>query len=177
MSTGARHGYGAALKAILGLQAAILTHLFIVAIGFGALLAASETAFSLVKLTGAAYLVWLGVQKWRAPVLAMERNVLPGNGKNLFIQGLLVNLTNPKAVIFIGALVPQFVSPANALLPQYLLIAATLCLTDLVVMSCYALLAVRLTGWLTNPAAIRLQNRAFGSLFVAAGGLLAVSGR
>ena len=66
MSTGMRHGYLAALTAILGLQAAILLHLMIVALGLGALLAASETAFALVKFVGAAYLVWLGIQKWRA---------------------------------------------------------------------------------------------------------------
>jgi len=61
MSTGARHGYGTALVAILGLQAALLVHLIIVAVGFGSLLAASETAFLLVRFIGAAYLVWLGV--------------------------------------------------------------------------------------------------------------------
>ena len=162
MSTGMRHGYWAALTAILGLQAAILVHLLIVALGLGALLAASETAFSLVKLLGAVYLVWLGIQKWR---------------RGLFLQGVLVNLTNPKAIIFIGALVPQFVDPAQPQIPQYLLIALTLCLTDLAVMSGYALAAVRLGRWLHDPTAIRLQNRAFGGLFVSAGVLLALSSR
>jgi homoserine/homoserine lactone efflux protein len=63
MSTGGRHGYWAAFIAILGLQVAILVHLLIVAVGFGALLAASETAFFVVKLMGAAYLVWLAYRK------------------------------------------------------------------------------------------------------------------
>ncbi|WP_323054941.1 LysE family transporter [Dechloromonas sp. A34] len=66
MSTGMRHGYRAALVVILGLQAALLVQIIIVAIGFGTLLAASETAFAVVKFAGAAYLVWLGIQKWRA---------------------------------------------------------------------------------------------------------------
>jgi homoserine/homoserine lactone efflux protein len=177
MSTGMRHGYWAALMAILGLQTAILIHLLIVALGLGALVAASETAFSVVKFLGAAYLVWLGLQKWRAPVVPVDANAPPVLRKGLFLQGVLVNLTNPKAIIFIAALVPQFVSPGQAQVPQYLIIATTLCLTDLTVMSGYALAAVHLGRWLHDPIAIRRQNRFFGGLFVSAGALLAVSSR
>lgn len=179
MSTGMRHGYWAALTAILGLQAAILLHLLIVALGLGALLAASETAFALVKFIGAAYLVWLGIQRWRAPPLPADAtpDASPVLSKSLFLQGLMVNLTNPKAIVFIGALVPQFVDPVKAQVGQYLLIAVTLCLTDMFVMSCYALAASRLGGWMRDPAAIRSQNRLFGGLFISAGAILAVSSR
>jgi len=177
MSVGVRHGYWSAFTAILGLQAAILVHLAIVAVGFGALLAASETAFSVVKFVGAAYLIWLGIQKWRAPPLPVDADQLPIRRTGLFLQGMLVNLTNPKAIIFIGALVPQFIDPGRPQLHQYLLIAATLCLTDIVVMSAYALAAGRLGRWLHDPKAIRLQNRTFGGLFISAGTLLAFSSR
>jgi homoserine/homoserine lactone efflux protein len=179
MSTGMRHGYWAALTAILGLQAAILLHLLIVALGLGALLAASETAFALVKFIGAAYLVWLGIQRWRAPPLPADAtpDASPVLSKSLFLQGLMVNLTNPKAIVFIGALVPQFVDPVKAQVGQYLLIAVTLCLTDMFVMSCYALAASRLGGWMRDPAAIGSQNRLFGGLFISAGAILAVSSR
>ena len=155
MSTGMRHGYWSALMAILGLQAAILVHLAIVALGLGAVLAASESAFFLIKILGAAYLVWLGIQKWRAPAIPIDANVPTVRRKGLFLQGVLVNLTNPKAIVFIAALVPQFVDPAQPQLQQYLLIAATLCATDLAVMSGYALAAVHLGRWLHDPAAIR----------------------
>ncbi len=179
MSTGMRHGYWAALTAILGLQAAILLHLLIVALGLGALLAASETAFALVKFIGAAYLVWLGIQRWRATPLPADAtpDASPVLSKSLFLQGLMVNLTNPKAIVFIGALVPQFVDPVKAQVGQYLLIAVTLCLTDMFVMSCYALAASRLGGWMRDPAAIGSQNRLFGGLFISAGAILAVSSR
>jgi homoserine/homoserine lactone efflux protein len=177
MSTSIRHGYWSALVAIFGLQAAILAHLAIVAVGFGALLAASETGFSVVKSIGAAYLIWLGIQKWRSPPLPVDAEHLPVRRRGLFLQGLLVNLTNPKAIIFIGALVPQFIDPGQSLLEQYLLIAATLCLTDIIVMSAYALAAGRLGRWLHDPKAIRLQNRAFGGLFISAGTFLAFSSR
>lgn len=177
MSTGMRHGYRAAFRAILGLQAAILTHLLIVAVGLGALLASSELAFNVVKLAGAAYLVWLGVEKWRAAPVAIDQGCEPLPPDGLFWQGLLVNLTNPKAVIFVGALVPQFIDPSAAQLSQYLLIALTLCLTDIIVMSGYAIAAARLGGWLHDPLAIRRQNRVFGSLFISAGMLLGFSSR
>lgn len=177
MSTALRHGYRSALLAIIGLQLAILLHLAIVAIGFGALLAASEEAFAVVKLVGAAYLIWLGIQKWRAPTPPVGVGLVPVRRTGLLLQGLLVNLTNPKAIIFIGALVPQFIDPAQPQLQQYLLISLTLCLTDIIVMSVYALAARQMGRWFTDPVALRLQNRLFGGLFMAAGSVLAFSSR
>jgi homoserine/homoserine lactone efflux protein len=177
MSTGTRHGYRAALVTILGLQFALLAHVAIVAVGLGALLAASETAFTLLKLIGAGYLVWLGLQKWRAPRLPIDGECPESPRNSLFMEGLLVNLSNPKAIVFICALVPQFIDPSKAQLPQYLIIAATLCATDTVVMSTYALAAARLDNWLHRPEYVRLQNRIFGGLFVSAGALLGLSAR
>lgn len=177
MSTGGRHGYWAAFIAILGLQVAILVHLLIVAVGFGALLAASETAFFVVKLMGAAYLVWLGIAKWRAPLSPVDENLVSLPRGGFFLQGLLVNLINPKAIIFIGALVPQFINPVQPILAQYLIVAATLSSIDVITMSIYALAAVRMGQWMHNPKAIQLQNRTFGGLFFSAGVFLAGSAR
>ena len=175
MSTGLRHGYVGTLPAIAGLQAALLIQLTIVALGLGAVLAASSTAFECIKLAGAAYLVWLGILKWRS---AKDPERLDDGWRSgLFRQGLLVNLTNPKAIIFMAALTPQFIDPNQPQWPQFLIIALTMCAVDTLVMSGYALLASRLRdGWLT-AAARRGQNRVFGALFVAAGLLLATSGR
>ncbi|RIX49088.1 MAG: homoserine/homoserine lactone efflux protein [Rhodocyclales bacterium GT-UBC] len=176
MSTGMRYGYRSAFVVILGLQLALVCHLFLVAVGLGALLAASETAFMAVKLIGAGYLLCLGLKKWRAPVVPVE--VAEQEGRpGLFVQGLLVNLTNPKAIVFIGALVPPFIDASVPQLPQYLIVGGTLCITDVVVMSAYAVLASRLGGWLYEPRAILLQNRVFGGLFAMAGAFLAVSSR
>jgi homoserine/homoserine lactone efflux protein len=176
VATGLRHGYAAALTLILGLQAAFLVHLSIVAVGLGTLLAASETAFDVVKFCGAAYLVWLGVQKWREAPAAAEAPA-PASRRGLFAQGLLVNLSNPKAIVFIAALVPQFIDAAAPQWPQYLVIAATLCAVDVVTMSLCALAATRLGRWLHDPQALRVQNRVFGGIFVAAGSALALSSR
>lgn len=178
MSAGLQYGYWVALRAIIGLQAALLIQLTVVAAGLGALLATSALAFDLVRIAGAGYLIWLGLQKWRAPVTAIDRAVAPsGPSGGLFVQGLLVNLSNPKAILFIAALVPQFVDPAAPQWSQWVLIGTTMCAVDTLVMSGYALLVWRLRRCLQAPRALRMQNRLFGSFFIAAGTLLVSSGR
>lgn len=175
MSVGVRHGYRHALKAILGLQTALLLQLLLVALGLGALLAASELAFLIVKLAGAAYLVWLGIQRWREPLAIGEGD--PNVSGAFYRQGILVNFGNPKAIVFIAALVPQFIDPQAPQVPQFAVIALTMCSLDTAVMSCYALLASRFRGVLATPRRGLLANRVFGSIFVAAGALLAGASR
>ena len=177
MSVGLRHGYWAALRAILGLQSALVIQLSIVAAGLGALLAASTTAFNIMKLLGAAYLIWLGIQKWRETPQTVEGENVATPPSGLFVQGLLVNLTNPKAIVFIAALTPQFIDPGRPQWLQFLILAATMCGVDTVVMSGYALLASRLGAWLHDARARRTQDRFFGGLFIGAGALLATSSR
>ncbi len=173
MSAALRYGYWPALRAILGLQAALILQLLIVAGGLGALLATSALAFDLVKFSGAAYLVWIGIQKWRLPPQEIDESGAALTPRGLFRQGLLVNLSNPKAIIFVAALVPQFIDPARPQWPQILIIGLTMCVVDTLVMSAYALLVSRLRRWLHDPRALRAQNRFFGGVFVAAGVLLA----
>lgn len=178
IATGLRHGYVGAVRAIFGLQSALLIQLLIVALGLGAVLAASSTAFLFLKVAGAAYLIYLGVRKWRAPAEDLDEQSVPERrGRGFFLQGLLVNLTNPKALIFIVALVPQFVTPDLPQAPQFAIIATTMVMTDFVVMSCYALLAGRCRAWLHSPRMLKAQNRVFGGLFVGAGALLAMSSK
>lgn len=177
MSVGLRHGYRHALAAILGLQTALLLQLCLVAIGLGALLAASENAFLAVKLAGAAYLVWLGVQKWRSPVAEGESLSSADPKSGFYRQGILVNLGNPKAIVFIAALVPQFIDPLAPQAIQFLLIGLTMVSIDVAVMSGYALLAARLRGAVRGRRAALLQNRIFGGIFVGAGVLLAGASR
>ena len=177
MSVGLRHGYAGALRSIAGLQTALAIQLGIVAAGLGALLAASALTFDIIKLTGAAYLIWLGIQKWRSEPNPEAGTEPSGLSRGLFLQGLLVNLTNPKAIVFMAALTPQFIDPAKPQLPQFLIIAVTMCGVDSIVMSGYALLASRLRRWLSDPQSVRRQNRFFGSVFVGAGAMLAVTGK
>ena len=175
MSCGLQHGFARGYVGTVGLIAGIGTALAIVSVGMGAVLATSVTAFLVVKWVGVAYLVWLGVQQWRASAAPVQAE-REGNGysaKALIAKGWAINATNPKGILFMLAVVPQFVDLARPLLPQYLLIGATLAFTDLVVMAGYTALAARVLRLLRDPAHIRLTNRVFGALFVAAATLLA----
>lgn len=177
MSAGLRFGYGGALRVIGGLQSALTIQVTVVALGLGAILTTSAHAFDLIRFLGAAYLIWLGIQKWRAPVEEIDAEAPAAAAEGLFVEGLLVNLTNPKAIVFIAALVPQFIDPNRPQWPQFLIIVLTMCSVDTIVMSGYALLASRMRGWLHNPRLMKTQNRFFGGVFVGAGALLAASGR
>ena len=94
--------------------------------------------------------------------------------RQLILKAWMINVVNPKGTVFLLAVVPQFISPSQPLLPQYLIIGATLAFTDMVVMCGYTALASRVLGALKKPAQIRAMNRTMGSLFVIAGSLLAL---
>ncbi|MBN9698584.1 MAG: LysE family transporter [Zoogloea sp.] len=178
MSVGLRHGYWHALRGILGLQTALVLQMALVFAGLGALLAASENAFIALKLAGAAYLVWLGIQKWRAPAVPDgESSLGTPSPRGFYRQGILVNLGNPKAIVFIAALVPQFIDASAPRLLQFVVMVATMCSVDILVMSGYALLASRFRRAAGSARAVRLQNRVFGGLFVSAGLFLAGTSR
>jgi homoserine/homoserine lactone efflux protein len=177
MAAGIRYGYRKGLWNIAGLQLGILFVLTVVAAGLGALLVASTVAFNVIKWLGAAYLVWLGIQQWRAPAAAIDADAtgvgLGGTPRDLMLRGFLVNATNPKGIVFMLAVLPQFIDPARPQLPQYAICGATLFFTDLVVMSGYTGLAAKVLRLLREPHHIRWMNRTFGGLFVAAGAVLA----
>jgi len=175
MTAGMRYGYARATWNILGLQLGILFVLAIVAAGLGAIIAASTTLFTAIKWLGAAYLVYLGIQQWRAPAAPVTEagTDVSGTPRQLVLRGFLVNATNPKGIVFMLAVLPQFIDPALPQLPQYAVCGATLFFTDLVVMSGYTGLAARVLRALREPRHVRWVNRTFGGLFVAAGALLA----
>jgi len=177
MAAGLRFGLRRAMWNIVGLIIGIMFVLLVVAVGLGALLATSTVAFLVVKWLGVAYLVWLGVQQWRAPAIAIDADAaatgMAGSRKQLVLRGFLVNATNPKGIVFMLAVLPQFIDPARPQLVQYLICGATLTLTDLVVMTGYTGLAARVLRLLRTPGQIRAMNRTFGGLLMGMGALLA----
>jgi homoserine/homoserine lactone efflux protein len=175
MTAGMRYGYARATWNILGLQLGILFVLAIVAAGLGAIIAASTTLFTAIKWLGAAYLVYLGIQQWRAPAAPVTEagTDVSGTPRQLVMRGFLVNATNPKGIVFMLAVLPQFIDPALPQLPQYAICGATLFFTDLVVMSGYTGLAAKVLRLLREPHHVRWVNRTFGGLFVVAGAVLA----
>jgi len=105
----AMRGPRSGMVIVLGLCTGLLVHTFVVAVGLGALLVASKLAFTLLKSVGAAYLVYLAWQAWRAPVGINPGKVEDVDAAHLYRRGLLMNLSNPKVVIFFLAFLPQFV--------------------------------------------------------------------
>jgi len=176
MSASLQHGFARGWFAIVGLVLGFWTQLVIVAAGVGAIIATSALAFAIVKWLGVAYLVYLGIRQWRAPPLALptgEPSAPSMPRRRIVFEAWLLNAVNPKGTAFMLAVVPQFLTAGEPLLPQYLVIGATLGFTDLVVNILYAALAARLLGVLRTAARRRAINRVFGSLFVALGILLA----
>jgi homoserine/homoserine lactone efflux protein len=180
MASGVRYGWRRGIWNIFGLQLGIMAALLFVALGIGAVISSSVWAFTLVKWFGVAYLIYLGIQKWRLPPQAQtldataERN---GSRWTLFRQGFLVNVSNPKGLVFLLAVMPQFIDPRAPQALQYLICGATLVFTDWVVMNGYTFFAATILRLLREPKQIRWMNRTFGGLFVAAGGLLATFNR
>ncbi|KQV90000.1 lysine transporter LysE [Massilia sp. Root351] len=180
MSHGLSYGVRKASGTILGLQAGLLLVLAIAGAGVGSLLLASELAFNVVKTVGALYLIWLGFSQWRAKVQAAPagadrgapaRAELPSLQKRV-LTGFLTNATNPKGIIFMVAVLPQFISQEHPLLPQLLILAATMCTIDLVVMHSYAFLAASMQRFFRDARAVKRQNRVFGGLLMAVGAAL-----
>jgi homoserine/homoserine lactone efflux protein len=178
MSAGLNHGFRRGYFTTLGLVLGIVTQLVVVALGVGALIAASATAFTAIKWLGAAYLVYLGIQQWRAPAAPVAKNddaaTLRVRRRDLVLRGWIVNALNPKGTVFLLAVVPQFLDLTRDLDVQYAVIGATLVFTDLVVMAGYTALASRVLASLKSTTHVRWLNRSFGALFIAAGALLAV---
>ncbi len=186
MTHGLAYGVRHASATILGLQAGLSVVLLIAGVGVGALLVASATAFTVIKVLGALYLVWLGWRQWVAPVAdepcpepaGHERSPVsdrpPGlpSVRQRFLLGLFTNMTNPKGIVFMVAVLPQFINPQRPLWLQLLILLVTTVAVDVIVMHGYAWLASRAQRWLATARARRAQNRVFGGVLMAMGASL-----
>jgi homoserine/homoserine lactone efflux protein len=141
--------------------------------GMGALLAVSASAFLVVKIVGAAYLVYLGIKQWRSTPLPLDAKAASANAPHtagkLFLQGLGVAVTNPKAILFFTALFPQFLTTGGSLVMQTVLLTATFTALALVSHAFYVGLFRSLRRFLTESRHLRLFNRISGGLFVLLG--------
>jgi homoserine/homoserine lactone efflux protein len=177
MTHGLTHGVRRTSVTIAGLEVGLVVILFIAGAGLGALLVASEHAFTAIKIIGALYLIYLGIVQWRTPIRIGkpadgEAVRGAGSGMRRFLVGLLTNLTNPKGILFMVAVLPQFIDPARPLLAQLGILAVTMVFVDLIVMHGYALLASRAQRLFRNPRALRWQSRFFGGMLMSIGAAL-----
>lgn len=175
LTHGALHGHRRTLFTVAGGALGFLALIALSMLGIGALLRASAGALTLLKLAGGAYLVWLGVQLWRAPAMPLRAapTAADARGGALFRQGLLTAVSNPKALLFYGAFLPQFIDPARDLATQFAVMATLFVAVEIGVEYALALLAHRVRPWLERLG--RRFNRACGGLFVAIGVALPLS--
>ena len=176
MSHGLSYGVRRTTPTILGLQLGLAVVFLVAGLGVGALLLASAKAFLVVKVLGAAYLIWLGWRQWRAPVAADAATGHASESamsvRQRVLRGFLTNVTNPKGIVFMAAVLPQFINPAKPLALQLAILLATTLAVDVIVMHGYAWLASRLQALLRSARARRNQNRVFGSVLMAMGASL-----
>ena len=176
MSSGLQYGFLRGYWNAIGLQLGLAMQIAVVAGGLGAILAASSTAFYAIKWFGVAYLVYLAVKQWRALPMDMadDAAIRPlGKPMAMMFRGFLVNASNPKALVFMLAVLPQFVNPQAPLLVQYLILGATTICVDMVVMAGYTGLASKVLRLLRTPKQQKRMNRTSAGLFVGAAGFLA----
>ena len=177
MSHGLSYGVRRTTATIVGLQLGLAVILLVAGLGVGAVLTASASAFLVVKVVGACYLLWLGWRQWRAPVAKIEGGATQAAEPDLtapqrVLRGFLTNVTNPKGIVFMAAVLPQFIQPTRPLWLQLLVLLATTVMVDVTVMHGYAWLAARLQGMLRSVRARRAQNRVFGGVLMAMGAML-----
>ena len=180
ISTSVNLGPRKALVASLGSTTAIVGIMALSALGLGTALAASESLFTALKWLGAAYLAYLGIKSLlsSATEIAVSGGVESSStSRRVYAEGFLVGASNPKALLFFGALFPQFIVASAPQVPQFLVLGVTFVFFELLWLTVYALSASKAKRWLQQPRRATLFNRATGTVFLVAAGLLASSKR
>ncbi|MFD2645402.1 LysE family translocator [Pseudomonas japonica] len=172
LNNGASHGMRVAGFGMAGAMLSDLVLIAAVGCGLGALLQASEQLFSLVKWIGAAYLLYLAVVLWRAPVkaLGVSGTTAAVSARSTFLRALIVGLSNPKGLLFFSAFLPQFIRPEQPVLQQYVILALVTASLDCLVMIVYALggrhavraFSARVMQWINRGCAGMLAVLAVG---------------
>ncbi|CDZ51419.1 LysE family translocator [Neorhizobium galegae] len=175
LTNGSRYGLRRALPGMAGAMISDFVLIGAVALGLGALLAASEFWFSVVKWLGAGYLAFLGLMLLRSKgsldVTASAAAAGSGAATSIFLKSFLVAVTNPKGYLFFSAFLPQFIVPDAPQFQQYAILAMVFALIDLAVMFGYALLGSRAVHLLKKKGALWLDRLCGGALLALAGSL------
>jgi threonine/homoserine/homoserine lactone efflux protein len=175
LSNGSRFGVRASLPGLLGAVLSDFILISAVAVGLGALLAASEFWFSVVKWVGVLYLAYLGVRLLRSrgtfAVPSDSTSSQANTTRAIFLRSLLVAVTNPKGYLFFSAFLPQFIVASEPQLPQYVALAVTFASIDFVVMLAYASAGAQAIRFLRARGVLWLDRLCGGTLLALAGAL------
>lgn len=173
-----RYGFRGTFGGILGISAGALAVAALSATGLGVLLATSAMAFTILKYIGAGYLVYLGVRLWKAPPFRFEeRSPHPAGIGRRFVEGLSLQLTNPKAIFFFLSVFPQFIDRTRDFGGQFAVLVLTYSTLVILIHCGYAVTAQRAKRWLASERGGRAVNRVGGAAFVFFGAALATARR
>ena len=176
LTHGALHGRRKTLYTIFGGACGFTSVVALSMLGIGALLQASLVWLMIMKWVGGAYLIWLGIEVWRSPPISVELRgaAEPRGGWSLFRQGALSALTNPKALLFFAAFLPQFIDPDRSLFIQFVIMAGTFAIIEVATEMFIASMAHRISPWLARVG--RRFNQVCGGVFMAIGAALPLRG-
>lgn len=167
------HGHRVAFASVLGVGLGDLAAASLSLLGVGTLLAASATAFTAIKLLGAAYLIWIGIAMWRSPVTPLMFNTAATGGKDqsmtVFRDAFLVTLFNPKGIVFFVAFVPQFITYEYAFAPQAAVLVVIFVILGMLNAAAYAMLASSARHWIKQPSVLRTATRTGAAFLISAG--------
>ena len=170
INNGFKYGFKLAAIGVLGNVVAFQFLMIISATGLGAILAASKDFFIILKVLGATYLIYLGCKLWLSSVPDKIKNNSTSfalrSRSELFKEALLVTITNPKALVFVSALLPQFINVERALLTQIMLLCITTAIIHFGVYLIYAMLTSRVNHLLENSTNRKIFNKLSGSIFI-----------
>ncbi|MEM7736915.1 MAG: LysE family translocator [Deinococcota bacterium] len=168
-----KHGLSKSLFSSLGNITGILVISSAAALGLGTILQTSALLFTFFKFAGALYLIYLGIRQWRSRVNAFTHvpgeAVLQQSHRQSFVQGLLIAVTNPKAVLFFTALFPQFINPDTAFFTQVHILTFTFMSLSLTTLAVYGLGASSARAWFSQGQRVLWFNRISGTIFVSLG--------
>ena len=178
MTNGGRLGLRKAFMGMLGASAGNLCLVALSALGLGLIVSQNDILFNILKWGGAAYLVFLGVQIMRSPIVLEQQGALSVDStKSLWWNSFFIAVSNPKGLIYFGALFPQFIAYNQPLAAQFLVLTLTFLITDLVWMFIYAIAGNSIMRWLKTPTHQLWFNSLSGLVLIAAGVFMALSGK
>lgn len=180
MSNGGRYGMKKAFEGMLGASLGNLVLVALSAVGLGLIVSQNDFLFNVVKWIGAGYLIFLGLQIIRQPMTlnnSQEPVIAATNDKSVWLSSFGIAISNPKGLIYFGALFPQFINYQEPLGLQFLILTLVFLTTDLIWMSAYALAGNKIMSWLKTPRHQLLFNYISGAVLIAAGCAMAFSGK
>lgn len=163
-----KHGSRAGLLNVVGTQIGLLSMIVVLAAGYAAVVSVMGSAFEVLRVIGAAYLIWLGIRMWRSDGRIAEGAPRRRPYESFVLQGFIVIWSNPKALLFFGAFIPQFINPAGQTAPQIVVLGLIFMAVATVLDGLYALAAGGAGAWLSRSR-VKLVERLSGTFLIGGG--------